>query len=166
MGVYRKILSFLAQAEAVGSAAVLGVMVAINFMEITSRFVFHHSFIWVQELSILLVCWLVYLGAAYIYCTADLLKVDFLYDKTQGILRLLWNILVHTAIFLVLLTLVVYGWKFTAIQNQARSSILHVSNSLLTIPLLICSCTMLLKLVDRVAAFVGEFRDRKGRAPQ
>lgn len=155
---YRKFLSLLAEAEAYVSAFVLAVMVSINFMEIISRYIFKHSFMWVQELSVFLVCWLVYLGSAYVYCSSELLRVDFLYSKTKGAARLVWNIVVHTIILAVLMALIIHGWRFSGVQAASRSSILHIPNNFLSLPLSVCSCTMLLKWVDRVALFVEEYR--------
>lgn len=155
----------LAEVEAYITAIVLAAMVSINLLEIISRYIFKHSFMWVQELSLFMVCWLVYLGAAYIYCSSELLKVDFLYDKTRGVYRLILNIINHTIILIVLFALLIHGWRFIRIQAVSKSSILHISNSFLSYPLFICTCTMLLKWFDRVMLFIAEYREgQKGGA--
>ena len=60
------------------SCGVLGLMVAVNGLEIVGRGLFHTSFSWVQEISILAAMWIYFFTYALIAKNEEYIRVDFL----------------------------------------------------------------------------------------
>ena len=79
MKILRKIISILTEVEKWGAIISLGVMFLVGALEIVSRNLFKKSFLWSQELIIVFLVWEVFLAAAYVYNTGNLISVDFLY---------------------------------------------------------------------------------------
>jgi TRAP-type C4-dicarboxylate transport system permease small subunit len=163
----KKIAGILSMAQRNFCAVLLFLMVFLNFVEISRRFLFAKSFVWVQEISLIMLCWLVYIGVAYIYGASSLLNVDFLYEKSRGLVRLVWNISTHFLVLCVLILLAVFGWKFAIVQSAARTYALHLPNSLYSLPLVLSSVFMMLSHIIKVHIFFAEYlrgREEKGKA--
>ena len=150
MNAIRKLICLISQLEKMVSGTLLAVIVALNFIEICRRELFAKSFPWIQELSIVLVCWMIYLGAAYIYNTSNLLNVDFLLNRTSGIAKFVWELILHLVSAFLLVVLIVWGIRYAIVQNSAKTYALHFSYSLYSIPLVICATSMLLKLIEKI----------------
>lgn len=71
----------LPKIEAYIGAAILAVQLVIMFMEIVSRYIFKHSFIWVEELARYLFIYFIFLGAGYGVSTHSHVTVDILVQK-------------------------------------------------------------------------------------
>jgi TRAP-type C4-dicarboxylate transport system permease small subunit len=84
--------------------------------------------------------------------------VDFLYERTRGRVRLVWNVFTHILILCVLVLMAIYGWQFAIVQNAASTYALHLPTSLYSIPLVIASFSMILTFVLRVHEFIEEYR--------
>ncbi len=67
--------------EAYIGAVILAVQLVIMFMEIVSRYIFKHSFIWVEELARYLFIYFIFLGAGYGVTTHSHVTVDILVQK-------------------------------------------------------------------------------------
>lgn len=93
MTILKKITDGLSRLEGILAGSLLAIIVLINFVEIVQRNLLKLSFPWVQELSLILISWVVFFGAAYIYKKETLLRVDFLYLKAKGAVRLCWEML-------------------------------------------------------------------------
>ncbi len=66
-----KITDGLSRLEGILAGSLLAIIVLINFVEIVQRNLLKLSFPWVQELSLILISWVVFFGAAYIYKEGD-----------------------------------------------------------------------------------------------
>ena len=118
---YKKMLTRLASVELVLAMFCFAATVIFNFIEIMQRNLFSDSFPWIQELSLILICWIVFMGAAYIYETQSLINVDFLYAKARGKVKLVWDIVIALLIFAVMLIVAVYGFAFFKTQNASHT---------------------------------------------
>ena len=130
---YKKMLTRLASVELMLAMICFAATVIFNFIEIMQRNLFSDSFPWIQELSLILICWIVFMGAAYIYETQSLINVDFLYAKARGKVKLVWDIVIALLIFAVMYSL----------------------------PLVLCAVSMMLSVIGKLYDAVADYRKTK-----
>ena len=63
----------------VSAVIFIGIMVLL-FVQVVSRYLFHHSFTWTEELSVLLFVWMTYLGVSSAVTYRKNLRIDALLD--------------------------------------------------------------------------------------
>lgn len=161
MGTYRKILNYISWFLREFVMVVLGVMILFNFLEILRRLIFVKSFLWVQELSTILIVWLVFVGAAHYYINTDLLCVDFLYNKAKGIVRLVWGICIYAVELFVLYVFTIQSYKYTLKLLPSLTNAMVVSMAWYAIPMVISSIVMALGTVVKIYDLVIEYKECK-----
>ncbi len=62
------------------SAAIFIVIMALLLLQVVSRYLFHHSFTWTEELSVLLFVWMTYMGVSSAVTYRKNLRIDALLD--------------------------------------------------------------------------------------
>lgn len=159
MKQYRKMIGVISKAQRIVATIILGFITALNFYEICQRVLLGRSLIWVQEISVILVVWLVFTGAAHVYCDGNLINVDFLFVKTRGKLRLIWNTVVNLIILFVLIVFMVFGTQYSIAQWPIRTNALSLPFSVYSIPLILASCSMILTMVYKVYEFILVYRE-------
>ena len=165
MAQYKRFLTALARVELGIAMACFATTVFLNFIEIVQRNLFSDSFPWIQELSLILICWIVYMGAAYIFETQQLINVDFLYAKSRGKVRLAWDLIIDALMFAVLVIIAIHGWRFFQTQNASHTFALNAPRGLYTLPLVICSVSMMLSMIGKmVNTLAGFAKEKEGSA--
>ncbi len=147
---FRQVVKLLAKVELVTAMVCFAVTIILNFIEIVQRNLFSDSFPWIQELSLILICWIVYMGAAYVYETQSLINVDFLYTKARGKVKTAWTLVTDLLMFAVMVIITIYGWSFFKTQNASHTFALNAPRGLYTLPLVISSVSMMLSMVGKV----------------
>lgn len=69
---------FLVNIDQYISAILFIVIMVLLFLQVVSRYVFHHSFTWTEELSILLFVWMTYTGVSSAVTYRKNLRIDAL----------------------------------------------------------------------------------------
>ena len=89
-------------------AACLAALVGICFVQVLARYLFSFTFVWVEEVSIILLLWATWLAACLAVKQGSHLRVCILEDKlaaqTNIILRLILNCLAIFFLIIVILT--------------------------------------------------------------
>lgn len=160
---YRKLLDILAILEGYFCIAAFACMVLVNIVEIAARNIFSISFSGIQEITILLGCWMVFIGAARIFSKGSLLNVDFLISKFKGLTRQYLDIALNFMIVFVLLVFLKYGFEMMVIQSKRTTEALHLPASWFVIALLVSSILMLLVIVLKVMDSLVSIRNMRGK---
>ena len=71
-------IKFLVNIDQYISAILFIVIMVLLFLQVVSRYVFHHSFTWTEELSILLFVWMTYTGVSSAVTYRKNLRIDAL----------------------------------------------------------------------------------------
>jgi len=107
---FDKFLKYISNIEFTMSMAALMAAIGINGVEITLRFLFGNSFVWIQDITLLLMVWMVFTGfTKVVYERRDIvvsIAIDYLPEKYRIILNILTNILIM--IFYIILTKACY----------------------------------------------------------
>ena len=158
MTTYKKMLHILSIVLRDLSAVILTTMIGTYFVEIARRTIIQKSITWIQEVNVILVVWLVFLGAAHVYLSSELIRVDFLHVRTKGLLRLIWTLVIHIVSLAVLYFFTTAGTKYMIHMMPTLTNVLKISYMLYALPLVISSVSMLLGLVAKVYDAVAEYR--------
>lgn len=112
----------------------------------------------------LLVSWVVFFGAAYIYKKETLLRVDFLYLKAKGAVRLCWEMLWHILECAVLVILTIYGCRYAQSQSTGVTYSLGINRAAYSIPMIYCAASMLIGMIEKIYDSVVNYRQGKKEA--
>ena len=147
----RRTVSLLTSIEKWGAIISLGIMFLIGALEVVSRNLFHHSFLWAQEVIVVFLVWEVFLAAAYIYSTGKLISVDFLYIHLKPGAKIVADVITDLITLVVLYVTIYYGWQYQLVQGKFLTNALHLPNNIHSIPLVFCSASMLLSMIEKYA---------------
>lgn len=74
----KKLFDKIAQLQLLASSALFFIIFVVNMMEITGRSAFNHSFLWVSDISVICVVWMICLAMAACIHYREHLFMDFL----------------------------------------------------------------------------------------
>lgn len=94
-------------------------LVSILFLNVISRFVFHLPINWTEEVSLVLIVWIVFIGVIVLQRDEKHLKVDFVYDLFPRTGRQIMD-LIGRALVLIALAVTVLS-SIDLVQLQSRS---------------------------------------------
>jgi len=137
----------------------LGIMFLIGALEVVSRNLFDHSFIWSQELIVLFLVWEVFMAAAHIYNKGSLINVDFLYTHLKPRGKAVVDVLVDIITAVVLLVLIYFGWQYQTVQAKFLTNALRIPNNIHSIPLVICAVSMMLRIIQKYLSRIFEKKE-------
>jgi TRAP-type transport system small permease protein len=143
----------------------MGVMLAIIFFSVCSRYLFHFTFDWAEELARYLFVWAVFLGSALIMGENGHLAVELLSNKFKG--KPLGNILegfTKLCGFLFVALIGVQGWKMTTMMMFQTSPGLSIPMGVVYAVIPLSSCLMLLYLIRDTARYVKRLRAKSAAA--
>lgn len=100
-------------------AALLGALILIVFYIFLGRYVFHHSPMWGEPLSLFLLTWMSILGSALVLRTDEHLKVTMFDEKMGKKGILLTDILATICVLIFAVFMIIYGWQ---LMKAARTN--------------------------------------------
>jgi C4-dicarboxylate transporter DctQ subunit len=113
------------------AAAALGIMPVIIFYDVAMRYLFRAPTIWVTEVSVYLLQFLVFTTLGMLVVTGDHLRVTFWIERLQGAGRRAAEIVTALLVLPYAFALIWYGWIYTDRALQRGM----LSPTLLQIPL-------------------------------
>jgi TRAP-type C4-dicarboxylate transport system permease small subunit len=78
---FRRYVTVLASIFFYIAMAGLILLIALSTVEIFSRYFFNHSFTWVQEFNLFLICWVVFLGFGKVVIEKEDIMLSFFVDR-------------------------------------------------------------------------------------
>ena len=110
--------------EAIASL-VLSVIILLTIAGVFCRYVLNHPIAWQEEVSVMAMVWLVFMGASVVSKHAVHIRIDSLTTMLPPAYRQAWGIVVNCLILLVL------GWAFfyatrLTLQTQKLTTILKI----------------------------------------
>jgi len=161
MSWYKKVVDGLEKVELWLSTILLGGLTLIVLMEVVSRYLLNRPFPWVLELSIFLMTYIVFIGAPAMYKGKSLVIIEFVFRKLPAPARkfvlFFWEILI--GFFSVVLGVATY--QFMLVQMRYKSPTLDIPVAYFTLPLLLCSISMLIFNVYFILDHLEGFRKGK-----
>ena len=139
----------------------LGAMFLVGALEVLSRNILGKSFYWSQEIIIIMLVWEVFMGAAFIFNSSKLISVDMLYEKFsergQKVLDIIGNII----IIIVSMIVLYFGWSYMLMQVDLKTTALHITQRIYTIPMLISAASMTIEAIRRLIESIIKIQPRE-----
>ncbi|MSP48160.1 MAG: TRAP transporter small permease subunit [Alphaproteobacteria bacterium] len=119
------------------SMAFLALMVAVNSLEIVGRGLFNHSFVWVQEISILAAMWVYFFAYGLVAKDEEYIRVDILAKTAGPTVRAAFALFARVATIGFHSVVVWFGIETMRFLGLFRTSVLDWPESLFVLPILL-----------------------------
>jgi TRAP-type transport system small permease protein len=150
---------------AVVAVLCLAVMLAINMIQIFSRYLLNYAFVWVHPVTMLLFIWMTFLGAFVVYHRKKDIVVMFIVNRLPHATRKGVE-LVTSALVLFLLTIILAQAPALVKQQSSIMQIIPLPRYVQVIPLLIGLAGIFLDTVmdclTAISEFFSHFRRSRG----
>ena len=141
----------------------LVLLIVLNTVEIVSRYFFHYSFTWIQEVSLLLVSWMIFLGFARVVVEKQDIAITFFVDKLPERYVKPVRLLNTVLMFGVSLYLCVRTISLIGIQSDKTTEIAGLPYALYLLPL---AAAMLMVVLQSIVEAIGMMKQRNTREGQ
>lgn len=147
MKQFRWLLAWLTHIEIVASVSALATICLLTLATLVARQLPSVSILWAEEVSLLLMKVVAFIGAAAMYATRTFIAVDGLYDRLPGRARRIAYIGGWLVIALFAAVVVAQGMLTYPRQIIARSYLLEWPKFYFTVPLIIGAASILLSSI-------------------
>lgn len=130
----------------------------LNTLQITLRYFWGISWLWVPDLSRLLFIWMVFLGTSVLYARHEHLVMDFFVNKMKDTHRKKLNLLMDLVLGGFLAILILKGIEITKVRMRIPFDTWNLPSGYAYIAVPVCSALMLFITLVR---FIRYFRERR-----
>ncbi|WP_249871638.1 TRAP transporter small permease [Oceanobacillus saliphilus] len=142
-----KILNFIKFTTRIFSAFLLFLIVGTTFFQVIMRYLFNISYVWVEELAIWSMVWLVFLGSVLGVIEMAHPRIDFLVNRLPGKIKITVEIFTNLVCAIVVAILTYYTLPLIKLNSNNISVGLQLPVSILYYSLLIGGALMTLFFV-------------------
>ena len=144
----------------------LVLMTSCVFLQVFTRYIFHFSFSWPEELARFSFIWLSLLGACLAMEKKKLHDIDLVFKLFPDVLKPFVFLFAHLLVCVILGVLLVYGIKLTALVHLQASPAMEIRMSYVYSAIPFASAVMLVFYFFETAARIREIFSpkRRGRA--
>lgn len=147
---FEKLIKLLAKAQMTISITVLGILVIINLYEISIRMLFDKSMVWIQEISVLFMVWMIFCGFTKIVYDKKNISIDLLTSKFHGKTRVFMEIFSQIMILGFLVIFTYYGYFLLLKQIGIGTLTCDIPRVLYTFPVILNSCSVVLIYINEL----------------
>lgn len=148
MILLKKCVRFITDLYFLVAVAALVALIILNTVEIFSRYFLNASIIWVQEFSLLLICWVIFLGFGTVFVEKQDIAITFLVDRLKQRYQYIVRIVQQALTLITAAYLLVQSVRLLQHHMGKTTLIMHIPQGYHTLPLV-----MVLVLLS-VQAFV------------
>ncbi|MEL7109502.1 MAG: TRAP transporter small permease [Pseudomonadota bacterium] len=131
----KKILNALSKASLFLSATCLVVMTTIIFYQVIARYFFNDSPAWSERLSLVLLAYLVFFGAAVGVHERFHIRIDAIRDAMSKPVAFVFDVAAHAAVAIAGIVMVIAGWQLTTTLWSFNIPSLGLPRGLALLPL-------------------------------
>ena len=155
----KPLIEIVANIEMYIAMAALAVVVVMNFIEIVLRAAMGHSFMWIQEFSVLMMLWMIFMGFVKIaYINKDV-YIDYLVNALPKPMHDAITIIANVLILIFLGILTYFGCRLWMQQLGVRTIVARIPQVLNTTPVIICFVSLIFVYGNNIVKLLKE---RKG----
>ncbi len=107
-------------------ACVFGVIIVVVWMQVFCRYVLDSALGWAEELSVYLLVWLVFLGAAAAARDRSHIRVDVLVDRLPPRFRVVLRVVVDLLQAVFMVVMVWLGFRMVGVMSGTQSPTLYL----------------------------------------
>lgn len=160
-----RIMNIMGELELLISGILFGVIVCIMFLQIFSRYLLRNPLIWPEELSIMLMVWMVYIGASYTLKKKRHLSLDFVMEKIPVKIAK-WIYIGTDLVVVVFLVYTIRGaWLLQPLMARNTTVALRIPTNYYTMAVIVGGILMALYLIyDLSIRLVGLSTQKRGES--
>ncbi len=143
--IFEKILNVIEKVETVAMVVFLAIMTGLNALGIITRVLFGRSFVWIYPLTLLLFSWLVFIGAAVVFCRKEYIIVEYFVNFLPYRWRRWINIIVNFLVMGFFVFILTKALMIVEMQAQ-KMQVIRLPRYTQSLPLFIGSASILLFL--------------------
>lgn len=155
---------FLNEFEIYFGAALFIAMTILLFVQVVSRYVFHHSFTWTEEISTIFFVWMVYLGVVAAVLRRKHLRIDAFVEampfKVKKILLIISNIIFIGFCLYLIFPLMTMVQNFAS--RGAATALIKFPNAVAYGMLPLCFALTAIRLVQEIIRLAKEKEEDLG----
>ena len=140
---FKKVLDLINRIETFFVMVFLAIMIGINVLEIVTRVLLGHSFVWIFPTNLLLFSWMVFMGAAVIFYRKEYITVEYFVRLFSPNCQRYVNIIVNFAVMGFFIFLLMEAPALIEMQAQ-KMQVIHIPRYFQSLPLFIGSFSVLL----------------------
>ncbi len=140
----------------------LGIIVPINLYEILVRYFFNKSLIWIQEVSVLLMVWMIFCGFTKIVYDKKDITIDLLTSRFSAKTRLGVDAITQMIVLAFLLIFTFYGYQYFLKQIGIGTLTAGIPRILYIIPVVLNSASVTLIYFNQLLVTVAGFKVEGG----
>lgn len=161
-------LTVLKNLDLVVASLALVALIALTFIGVFARYVFNAPFAWQEEVQLMLIVWVTFLGGRYAFVTGSHCAIDVLVDLFPKKVQRYFDLVIMA---IVVIVLSYTGWQCSKyilqMYNTNRvTNMLHIPYALIYAPGVIACVTMAIQfiLMTMEKFLHGEESDKKEEA--
>jgi TRAP-type C4-dicarboxylate transport system permease small subunit len=155
-----KISDFLNRISKVLLGMIVGSMLSIILLQVILRYVFRSGFSWAEEVTVFLMAWMTFLGAAIAVKQAEHINIEMLVDRLPGKVR---RTVIFISKLLMLLFVIIfsyYGYLFAIGSFNFSSNVLRIP---LFWPRFCITFAGILMVIHLLHSLLKDLKEVKGR---
>lgn len=139
-----KSLKLVADINMIIALGCLGIVIVLNLYEIIIRFFLGKSLIWIQEVSVLLMVWMIFTGTTKIVYEKKDIIITILIDKLSKTKKMFVDIIGKIIVSLFFCYYIYYGAVLAISQWNLTTMVAKIRQFYFTLPVIIMSVSSLL----------------------
>lgn len=132
------------------------ILLVINGFEIIIRYALDKSMIWIQEVSVLLMVWLIFTGTAKTVYEKKDIVIKIFVDKISGKKRIIIDILTQIFVLVFLIYYSYFGYKLIITQWSTRTLVAEIRQIYYTIPVIIMAISCSLIYINEIYKHINK----------
>ncbi len=145
-----KLSQVLGKIEIVISCTILLVMVAIVGISVFLRYVLKSPLIAGMNFATLLLVWMTFFGASFVYREKGHISIEFIVDRFPPAVQRFIMVLIYSVVAITLITTVVQSGYLIEVQWKLQIVALGIPRSFLSLPIGITGVLMLLTTINHI----------------
>jgi len=129
----------------------LAFIIALSFLQVLSRYVFHFSYPWTEEIARLLLVWATFFGACIAIRRKSHMRVDYIFNKFTEKGRLFLALFIDSLLIIIAVFMIVEGSKYCMQIAYDTETSLRYSKSLFFWPVPLSGFIMIFFLSESIS---------------
>lgn len=150
MIIYTSFLDKIAYVCNIITGIALVVMTVIFSWLVYGRYILNSTPTWVEQISLLLVVLIGFLGAAIGIHKKTHLAVSYFRDKMPPSLKIAFDLTTHFMLMIFGYVMMIYSYKLVIFKWSTQIPLIHVPEGLRAVPIMICGALILLFSIGHI----------------
>lgn len=152
-----KILKIISDINMKIALACLIMVIFLNGFEIILRYTMGRSMIWIQEISVLLMVWLIFTGTTKTVYNKKDIAIRIFVDKIPEKIRIIIDTFGRIAVLIFLIYYSLFGYKLIVTQWDTRTLVAEIRQIYFTIPVIVMAVSCSLIYINEIYKSINNY---------